>query len=238
MIRKSVRCILIFLIGVIPPSAVWAQGTPPAKGKDQNSVRPGINNPFKNPNVKTWESRFESPGREVFDKRKHIVSTLKLKKGMSVADIGAGTGLFSRLFSPRVGNSGKVYVVDISKVFVNAILVKAKRQKMTNITGIVNTPKDVRLPENSVDLAFICDTYHHFEYPKPMLKSIRKALKKNGILIIIDYRKNTRKKSRWVMSHVRANKDTVIKEISAEGFKLVKDTPILKYNYFLRFKKI
>src|SRR5919206_3772426 len=89
----------------------------PARGQEQ-SVRPGINKPFENPDVKEFVGKFEVESREVYARRKEIVAACKLKPGMVVADIGAGTGLFTRLFASAVGPEGKVYAVDIAPKFI------------------------------------------------------------------------------------------------------------------------
>jgi predicted methyltransferase len=156
---------------------------------------------------------------------------------MAVADIGAGTGLFTRLFAPRVSPGGAVYAVDISPSFVENILRTCREQGLANVEGIVNTGRDVSLPPASIDLAFLSDTYHHFEYPQTMLASIRRALRSGGRLIVIDFRKQPGISSRWVMGHVRTNRDTVTREISSAGFRLVADKPLLQSNYFLEFVK-
>ena len=88
----------------------------------EQDVRPSINANFRHPDFATWVERFEHEGREVYDKRMQIVQALNLKVGMHIADVGAGTGLFSKLFSPAVGGTGKVYAEDISDVFITNII--------------------------------------------------------------------------------------------------------------------
>ena len=88
----------------------------------EQSVRPGINSYYMDPEWQQWVYQFESRGREVFDRRFDILHASSVLPGMDVADIGAGTGLFTRLFSPQVGPGGKVYAVDISRTFVENIL--------------------------------------------------------------------------------------------------------------------
>ena len=224
--------LILFISGLLDPSVVAKPPLPP-----EQSVRPGINNHYKNPRFQDWVNRFERPGREVYDKRYEVIDATGVKPGMTVADIGAGTGLFTRLFSARVGPKGQVIAVDISHVFVENVLRIAKEQGLNNIEGIVNTPRHTSLAPDSIELAFVCDTYHHFEYPESTLKSIRNALRSEGVLIVIDFRKIPGLSSSWVMNHVRADKKTVIKEIEAAGFKLIEERPLLKYNYFLRFMK-
>jgi len=204
---------------------------------EEQNVRPGINQYYMDPDFERWQSIFESEGREVYDRRIAILNTLNLKAGHSIADIGAGTGLFSLLFSNAVGPNGKVYAVDISQEFVKNIQRRARENNLDNLIGVVNDQKNTKLAKDSIDIAFICDTYHHFEYPQSTMQSIHQALRPGGQVIIIDFRKQAGFSSSWVMGHVRANKETVIKEIEAQGFKFIEDKKILHSNYYLRFKK-
>lgn len=206
-------------------------------GAEEKNVNPGINEYYYDAEFQSWVSVFERPGREVYDKRHTIVRALALKPGMAVADIGAGTGFYTHLFAKIVGNLGKVYAVDISKNFIENILRAAKNQGLNNIEGIVNNPKSINLAPDSIDLAFICDTYHHFEYPQTMLTSIHQSLRPGGQLVIIDFRKQAGLSTSWVMSHVRANEDTVIKEVEKAGFRLISQSDLLHSNYFLSFVK-
>ena len=220
--------IILLLCGLLPALAAAAQ--------DQ-SVRPGINRHFEDPDWQRWVSTFERPGREVYDKRHTIVAASRLRPGMKVADIGAGTGLFTRLFAPAVEPGGTIYAIDIASTFIDNILRTCREQGLTNVKGIVNTPVDVGLPEESIDLAFIADTYHHFEFPRQTLAAIHQALRSDGRVIIIDFRRDPRISSRWVMGHVRGNRAQVIEELQAAGFRLVDDKPLMRTNYFLEFVK-
>jgi predicted methyltransferase len=205
---------------------------------DEQSVRPGVNSYYMNPDWQHWVNQFERPGREIFDHRFEIVQASAVTPGMDVADIGAGTGLFTRLFSKQVGVEGTVFAVDISRPFVENILRVSRELDLKNVEGVVNSPRDVMLDAGSIDLAFTVDTYHHFEYPKSMLASIHTALRSGGRLIVIDYRKYPGKSSAWVMGHVRADKNKVIEEITSAGFVLIDDKSLLEANYFLEFRKI
>jgi SAM-dependent methyltransferase len=214
-------------------ASVTARGPrldPIAEGAD-----PALNRPYQNPDYPQWVERFESPGREVYDRRAAIVAASGVKPGMSVADIGAGTGLFTREFARAVGASGKVYAVDIAAAFVDNTVRTAREQGLNNVVGVVNTQDDTRLPSASIDLAFVCDTYHHLEQPRAMLTSIRRALRPGGALIVIDFEREEGKSSGWVLGHVRAGREQVIREIEAAGFRFVGAENILKDNFYLRF---
>ncbi len=209
----------------------------PAFARD-TGANPEINRAYQNPNIKEWVQRFETPGRDIYDKRHEIVEAAGVKLGMAVADVGAGTGLFTRLFSSKVGPSGKVIAVDISKPFVDNILRTSKSQGLNNVIGIVNTQTDTKLNPNSVDLVFISDTYHHFENPKPTMQSIHRALRADGSLVIIDFKRVEGQSSPWVIEHVRGGKEEVIREVEILGFKLAEDKDFLSDNYFLKFRKV
>ena len=220
--------IIVLLFGLLLVISATAQ---------EQSIRPGINRHFEDPDWQRWVNTFERPGRAVYDKRHAIVAASKVRPGMEVADIGAGTGLFTRLFAPAVEPDGTVYAIDISRTFIDNILRTCREQGLSNVQGIVNSPDDIALPANSIDLAFITDTYHHFEYPQQTLASIHKALRSEGRVIIIDFRRDPRISSKWVMGHVRGNKAQVIEEMQAAGFRLVDDKPLIRTNYFLEFVK-
>jgi len=202
------------------------------------SVSPGINEHYRDPDYEIWRERFESSGREVYDQRHKIVAALDLRPGMTVADIGAGTGLFTLLFASAVGPQGKVFAEDISSVFIRNVARRAKGQGMNNVVTITGSDQDVMLPAEAIDIAFICDTYHHFEYPNDMLASIHRAIKPGGILVVIDFQKRPHVSSDWVMNHVRADKEMVTKEIEAAGFALIGQEKWLHDNYFLRFRRL
>lgn len=223
IVRISLFCTLMLFASLLPA--------------EKQAVSPAINSYFQDPDWQQWVDTFERTGREVYDKRHAIVAASGVKPGMVVADIGAGTGLFTRLFADRVGPAGKVFAVDISRPFVENILRTSREQEILNIEGIVNSDKDLSLPAASIDIAFLVDTYHHFEYPVSMLASIRNSLRAGGALIIIDFRRDPHRSSSWVMGHVRAGKDAVIDEVKLAGFQLIDDKPLLRTNYYLVFRK-
>ena len=209
----------------------------PLPGLADAGADPAVNAPYQDPEYSQWGEAFERPGREVFDRRREIVAATGVRPGMAVADVGAGTGLFTRLFATAVGAQGKVYAVDISKNFVDNIVRTAREQALNNVEGIVNAQDSTGLPAGSVDLVFVCDTYHHFEQPGAMLASIHRALRPGGTLVVIDFERVAGRSSGWVMNHVRAGKESVIREVEAGGFRLHEDNPLLHDNFFLRFER-
>src|SRR5262249_26808072 len=154
------------------------------------------------------------------------------------ADVGAGTGLFTRLFAKEVGPDGKVYAVDIAPKFLEHIRATCQKAGITNVTTVLGTDSSVELPERSVDRVFICDTYHHFEFPYRTMASIHKALKPGGQVVLVDFKRIPGKSRVWVLIHVRAGQDVVTQEVVQSGFKLVgEEKDILDENYLIRFEK-
>ena len=206
----------------------------------ESSVKPGINGEFLKPslNVTQWVERFETEGREIYDQRQQIVDAIKLRRGASIADVGAGTGLFTTLFAHAVGPEGTVYAVDIAKDFLTLIEQRAAEMKLRNVKTVHCTERSAELPENSVEVVFLCDTYHHFEYPHSTLKSIHHALRHDGEIILIDFVRVPGQSSDFIMKHTRAGQEVFTAEIEAAGFKQVEQIDLLKQNYLLRFRKV
>lgn len=211
-----------------------------AQARD-DSRRPGINKNFVAPDlqVQEWIEKFEVESREVFLARNNIVDAMQLMPGHVVADVGAGTGLFSFLFSERVQASGHVLATDISRSFLKHIDAEATRKQVSNVTTIRCREDSVALSADSLDFAFICDTYHHFEFPTATMSSLHSALKPGGTLIVIDFDRVPGKSRDWIVNHVRADKQTFRSEIESVGFRFVREESIegLDENYFLRFTK-
>lgn len=224
-------------------AAAVAQDAEPAirSETEDKSIRPGINDRFVDPklNVSEWLGRFEIESREVFSQRDAVLKACRIKPGDHVADIGAGTGFYSRLFADAAGADGKVFAVDIAPRFLEHIDRQSRAEKVTNITSILCSDRSAKLQPDSIDLAFICDTYHHFEFPQSTLASIHNAIKPGGSLIVIDFERVPGKSSEFVLGHVRGGKDIFRKEVEDSQFEFVEEVaiPEFKENYFLRFRK-
>jgi SAM-dependent methyltransferase len=225
---------------VLAATGGWTQTqtTSPAT-KTHTKTDPKINEPFRKPDVNQYIKRFESGDRETYLKRHEIVAALGLRKGMTVADVGAGTGLFTRPIADLVGSTGKVYAVDIARPFLDHIAAEAKRHRQRQVVTILCNQETTNLPAESVDLVFLCDVYHHLENPERTLASIRQALKSRGELVVIDFDRREGRSAEFVLKHVRAGKETFRKEIEAAGFTQIStaEPPFLKENFFLHFQK-
>lgn len=204
----------------------------------EKSVNPGINDAFENPDVEAFTQRFEVESREVFARRHAIVAACQIEPGQTIADVGAGTGLFTRLFSDAVGKQGRVIAVDISQKFLDLIQANSRERSQSNVETVLAAADSVRLPADSIDLAFICDTYHHFEFPQKTMASLHRALKPGGRVVLIDFHRIPGTSSDWVLGHVRAGQEVFEAEIAQAGFRKVREeTDLLRENYFVVFEK-
>jgi ubiquinone/menaquinone biosynthesis C-methylase UbiE len=199
-----------------------------------------INDAFKKPDVKAYVKKFESEDREPYARRHEIVAALGLAPGMVVADIGAGTGLFTRLMAEKVGAKGKVYAVDIAPEFLAHIAADAKKHGRQQVVTVRGNQDTTNLPKGSLDLVFLSDVYHHFERPERVLGSLRESLKPGGRLVLIEFDRVEGRSTAFVLKHVRAGRDVFIKEIESAGFKRTASAkaPVLKENFFATFERI
>ena len=201
-----------------------------------------MNKKFTDPNadISQFVKRFENEARDVYAKRREITRAVGLRPGDAVADIGAGTGLFTFLFAQSVRPQGTVYAVDIGPAFVKYIAAQAKQRGHDRVVKtVLNSPDSAELSVGSIDVAFTCDTYHHFEHPEKMLASIHRALRPSGRLVVIDF--DLRKDSgEFVKQRARAAKEFYYGEIAAAGFELIatKDAPTIKDNFYAEFRRV
>ena len=187
-----------------------------------------LNAGYKDPElqVEVWVDRLESEGREAFDFREEIATAIGLAPGQSVADVGAGTGLFTPLLAELVGEDGRVYAVDIVPKFIEHIEDKAAERGLRQVTAILGTDSSTNLEPASVDVVFVCDTYHHFEDYNAMLASIRTALKPGGKLVVVEFERVPGQSSDFTLEHIRAGKEVFTSEIVASGFRFSHETDI------------
>lgn len=210
-------------------------------GACSQNIQKDINADYKAANMKPEDlvARFESEGREVFDRRNDIINALKLKKGATVADVGAGTGLFVSSLAQAVGAQGKVYAVDIIPKFIKFIDSRVAAKGLTQVSTVLSTERSVELPEASVDMIFTSDTYHHFYYYQDMLASIHKALKTNGEFILVEYDISKEGIPDFMIDHVGLTPDQITQQITDNNFEYVGDftLPGMKETFMRRFKK-
>jgi len=174
----------------------------------------------------------EDPQRDEWQKPDAVIHALKLKEGQVVADIGAGSGYFTVRLARAVGQKGQVFAVDIDEGMLGYLRQRLAQEKIANVQVMQVPPHDPLLIDGSLDLAFICNTYHHLEDREVYLRKLRKALKPDGRLVIVDFYKKEGIPVGPPMS-MRLGEETVKKELQAAGMKVAEKLTILPYQYIL-----
>jgi ubiquinone/menaquinone biosynthesis C-methylase UbiE len=184
--------------------------------------------------IDRWIKIFEDPERDEWQKPGEIVKTMNLRKGDVVADIGAGTGYFTRLFAIAVAPEGKALGLDIESSMVTYMEEDAKKLNLRNYEAKLVGTDDPDLEPNSVDVIFLCNTYHHIKNRVNYFKRVSKSLKTNGGLVVVDFY-NKKMPVGPPPDHTLPEK-TVLEELKEAGYRLTKNHDILSYQYFLEFE--
>ncbi|MFN0112812.1 MAG: class I SAM-dependent methyltransferase [Blastocatellia bacterium] len=160
-----------------------------------------------------------------------VIESLKVKPGQRVADIGSGSGLFTRPLAKQAGVKGVVYAVDIDAELIKYVEKTAAEQKLTNIKTIMGGEDDPKLPEK-VDLIVIIDTLHHIANQPTYLKGLKKYLRKNGRIALIDFTKT------WPAGHEKMiyKLEDLDGWMKAAGFKQVEKYDFLDNDFFVIYR--
>ena len=132
-----------------------------------------------------WLNR---PEREQTEMPDRLLDALQIEPGMTVADVGAGIGYFSWRIAGRVGPEGRVLAVEIQPEMLERLGAEMKKRDIGNVRSILGTPLDPNLPAQSVDLALMVGVYHEFRHPEAMVAKIRRSLKDDGRMVLVEYR--------------------------------------------------
>ena len=128
------------------------------------------------------------PEREAEEHPDEALDALKIPKGATVADVGAGVGYFTWRLAERVGPNGVVYGEDIQQEMLDQLRKNMQARHLENVRAVLGTIADAKLPKESLDLVLLVDVYHEFSEPERMLDSLRDSLKPGGRLVLLEYR--------------------------------------------------
>jgi ubiquinone/menaquinone biosynthesis C-methylase UbiE len=172
-------------------------------------------------NVMSWEGAawLEREGREQQEKPEVVLQAMEVREGMAVADIGAGTGFFTRRLAKAVGPTGKVYAEDIQPQMLDLLKKDIEKEGIKNVVTVLGSDIDAKLPARGVDRVLLVDVYHEFQKPESMLASIRQSLAPGGTVILVEYRLEGETASHINIKH-RMSVEQVLAEWNAAGFEL------------------
>lgn len=179
-----------------------------------------------------WLERSE---REMEEAPDVALAALHIRRGSTVADIGAGVGYLTWRLAERVGPQGKVYANDIQAGMLKRLRENMSARHISNVETVLGGEDDPKLPADKIDLALLVDVYHEFSKPQQMLRRIRQSLTSDGRLVLLEYRKEDpdvpiRPEHKMSIGEVKA-------EVEPEGFRLVETSTVLPRQHILIFKK-
>lgn len=177
-----------------------------------------------------WLERRE---RESEENVEGALDAIGIRPGSTVAEVGAGTGYVSIKMARRVGPAGRVYANDIQPEMLALLNRNAANAGVRNIETVLGTETDPKLPPGQIDLIILVDVYHEFSQPQKMLQGIRRALKPEGRLVQLEYRKED--PSVPILPEHKMSVQEAKIEVEAEGFKLAKVLENLPRQHILIF---
>lgn len=198
----------------------------------------GINwKPVAELNIHEFNARVravEDPERDEWQKPDEVVKYLNLKPGDIIADIGAGDGYFTKRLARAVGPEGQALGLDVVSSKVELMRKDAERLGLNNYKALLIKSNDSGLEPGSVDVVFLCNTYHHLDNRVDYMKRLSMSLKRNGRVIIIDFYKKPMPVGPSSLDH-KLSRDVVLEELRKAGYKLLDDKDLLPYQYYLEF---
>ena len=183
---------------------------------------------------KAYIAMLDDPKRDEYQKPHEVITALKLKDGEVIADIGAGSGYFTFRLAHHLGDTGRVYAVDVSPDMIVHLNRRIRDLRATNVVTILSVPDDPLLMDASIDRFFICDTWHHIADHPRYLALMKKMLKPGGQIVMIKFRKAQTPVGPPM--EMRIDRDDLVKELDTNGFHLEAEYTCLPYQYFLVFK--
>jgi predicted methyltransferase len=183
--------------------------------------------------VEHWESVFDDPKRDGWQKPDEVVRALALRPGMAVADLGAGTGYFMSRLSRAVAPGGTVFALEPEPNLVVHLRGRAEKEGLDNVVPVLASANDPRLPVAGVDVLLVVDTYHHIDDRPAYFRRARRVLRGAGRVAIVDWQK--RETPAGPPPEHRLAREHVVAEMTAAGYRLVNEPDFLPYQYFLVF---
>jgi predicted methyltransferase len=215
--RRTAVALLVLALG---PSAAWAQ----------KERRPA---PVMGPGGAGWLER-EDRDRE--QRPDEVIRAMGLRDGQVVADLGAGTGYFTRRLAKAVAPSGWVYAVDIQPEMIALLKRNVEKAGLANVVPVLGTGDDPRLPAGGIDWILLVDVYHELQQPKAMLARMREALAPGGRIALVEYRLEGSNAEHIRREH-RMSVKQVLEEWEPAGFRLVERHEFLPTQHFFVFEK-
>jgi predicted methyltransferase len=230
--RWAWALILLILAWVAPVPSHGQATAPPAS---TSQAAPAM--PKREPaNVMGWEHAdwLEREGRAETEKPEMVIEAMGIREGMTVAEIGAGTGFFSRRLAKVTGPTGKVYAEDIQPQMIDLLKKSAAKEGIANVIPLLGTETDPKLPAGRIDRILLVDVYHEFQKPEPMLAAIHASLAPGGTVTLVEYRLEGETAAHINIKH-RMSVEQVLAEWTRAGFLLLNQIETLPSQHVFIF---
>lgn len=186
--------------------------------------------------INEYIHHLENAGRDEYQKPDEVIQVLNLRPGMVIADIGAGSGYFTRRFSRAIGPTGTVIAVDVEQQMLDYNQRHISDSGQASHTQfILAKPDDPSLPAGRVDLIFFCNVLHHLDNRVAYMENAKSALTSDGRVVVIDFYPDERSGKLGFSKHHLIPQEKVIQDLEKAGFKFVKEHTFLPRQYFLEF---
>jgi ubiquinone/menaquinone biosynthesis C-methylase UbiE len=183
--------------------------------------------------VEHWTSVFDDPKRDDWQRPDVIVKALGLRRGMTVADLGAGTGYMSKRLSETVGPEGTVLAIEPEPKLLSYLRDRAEREQTANVIPILGSANDPRLPRGTADAVLVLDTFHHIDDRIRYFRDLRRSLKPGARVVVVDWHKRALPVGP-PMDHKLAQ-EQVVEEMVAAGYRQADSPEPLAYHYIVVF---
>src|SRR5215470_7138777 len=168
--------------------------------------------------VEYWRKVFDDPKRDEWQRPDALVRALDIRPGAWVADLGAGTGYFEKRLATAVGPGGVVFAVDTEPNLIGYLRTRAEGEHTPNVTPVLASPSNPRLPPGSCDLVLVVDTYHHIDDRLAYFHALRRVLRRDGRVVVVDWQKRSLPVGPE-MEH-KLDRTQVVDEMTASGYRL------------------
>ncbi len=226
MLNKSLKNVLHLIVPVLLMAAVFIPGC----AEKQHKPAPAAQVRFDD--IQMWINAFEDPDRHTWQKPEEVIKRMNIRLSDVIVDIGAGSGYFTRRFA-FAALAGKATGLDVEPSMVQYMHEDAEKRNLLNYEARIVKIDDPELGDNTTDIVFLCNTYHHIDNRIAYFSNVSKSLKTGGRLVIVDYYK--KKLPHGPPPEHKLEKEIVIRELEEAGYHLLRTHDFLPYQYFLEF---
>ena len=182
---------MALLVGLVSACGAFSGERPPGNAPDRPRPHGRRAHHHRFDDAASWSKVFDDPERDAWQRPADVVAAMAIAPGMTVADVGAGTGYFEPYLSRAVGPEGKVVAVDIEPDMVRWLAERAKREGLANVEVVRGAAADPNLPSGSIDRVLVVDTWHHLDDRGAYAKKLAASLRPGGVVIVVDFTKES-----------------------------------------------